>query len=124
MNTKILVTDGHLKAALSAARSLGRHGFEVHTTQSRPGQTLCSLSVFTKKVHFLPPYESAEEFDAKLVEILKRESFDYLLPASDGALKRISENRRAIQEWTRIDLPPEESVTAVTAKAGLLELAE
>ena len=86
---KILVTDGHLKAALSAVRSLGRHGFAVHTTQSRPGATMSSLSAFCRQVHVLSPYADEQRFDTEFLQLLRRERFDYMLPASDGAFRRL-----------------------------------
>lgn len=121
---KILITDGHLKATLSAVRSLGRRSLEVHTTQDRPGITLCSLSAFNQKSHILPQYEEEERFDVQFLELLTREKYDYLLPASEGALKRVSLNRDSIGRLTRVDLPPQASVDLVLSKVGLLDFAK
>ena len=120
---KVLVTDGHLKAALSVARAFGRLGVEVHTTQSRSGSTLCSLSAFTRRAHVLAAPESGPGFDAQLLDLLQRERFDYLLAASEPTLQRIALNRDRIGELTRVDLPPQESLNLVLSKVGLLEFA-
>jgi len=121
---KILVTDGHLKAALSAVRSLGRRGFSVHTTQSRTGATMSSLSAFCRQCHVLPPYGDDDRFDTEFLELLRRERFDYVLPASDGAFRRISRQRESVREFTRVDLPPASSAELVLSKRGLLEFAQ
>ena len=121
---KILVTDGHLKAALSAVRSLGRHGFAVHTTQSRPGATMSSLSAFCRQVHVLSPYADEQRFDTEFLQLLRRERFDYVLPASDGAFRRLSRRRESIQPLTRVDLAPSWAAELVLSKRGLLEFAE
>jgi predicted ATP-grasp superfamily ATP-dependent carboligase len=121
---KILLTDGHLKAALSAVRSLGRKGYEVHAIQDRTGPTLCSLSAYLRRAHILPPYESAAEFDRALLDLLRRENFDYLIPVSDGAVRRLSALRSQVETLTRIDLAPEESLRLALCKVGLVRFAD
>lgn len=120
---KILVTDGHLKTTLAAVRALGRRGLDVHTTHHRPGTTLCSLSTFNRRTHILPSYQEEEQFDAQFLDLLRAEHFDYLLLASDGAVKRVSANRERVLALTRVDLPPPAAVNRVVSKVGLLEFA-
>lgn len=120
---RVLVTDGHLKAALSVVRALGRLGVEVHTTQSRHGSTLGSLSAFTRSSHVLMAPESGPGFDAQLLDLLGSQRFDYLVATSETTLQRISLNRERIGELTRVDLPPRDSLDLVLSKVGLLEFA-
>src|SRR5690349_15380238 len=116
---KVLVTDGHLKAALSAARSLGRNGTEVHVTQNKPGTTASSLSKYVRANHLLPPYEQGDAFGRRFLELLRREHFDYVLPVSDEGVRRLAANRCAVACQTRIDLPPMEALELVWSKTGL-----
>ena len=118
---KVLISDGHLKTSLSAVRSLGRRGVEAHVYQDRPGRTLCSMSRYCRRAHRVPPYARSDEFDVALESLLREERFDALLIASEGALRRVSANREAVLRWTRVDLPPRETVEVVLSKVALLE---
>jgi len=121
---KVLITDGHLKATLAAVRSLGRRGFDVFVTQARAEKTLASASRYCRGWYTLPSYHESQSYDKQLLELLSKEKFDYMILASDGAVKRGSLNREEIGKLTHVDLPPLDSLESVLSKYKLLEYAD
>jgi predicted ATP-grasp superfamily ATP-dependent carboligase len=121
---KVLVTDGHLKTALSAVRSLGRRGYEIHTKQNRPGGTLSSFSCYHRRSHLLPKYEDARKFRESLLILLQNERFDSLLVSSEGAVRALSALAEEVSVLTRVDLPPAEDLDTVLSKTGLIRFAQ
>ena len=99
------MTDCWTRKTLSAVRSLGKAGYEVHTIS----HTLLAPSIWSKYAtkHYIFPFpeEKPQEYLLKLIELLKSTEFDCIYPMDEAATKIILQNRTEIEQYTMLPLP-------------------
>lgn len=99
---KVLVTDCWTRKGLSAVRSLGAAGLEVHAVSHK----LLSPAIYsrhTKNSYLLSdPKKDKELFLKKIIELIAREKFDCLIPLEEASCVVFLENRGEIEHYTSL----------------------
>jgi len=81
----ILITDGEARAALAAARSLGRAGYAVHVVSST-GQSIAGASRWCRSEHRAEDPDDAPEAWATRIESLACQLHAHVLPTTEVAI--------------------------------------
>ena len=97
---KILVTDANAKHALAIVRCLGRAGFPPWVLSFRKG-SLSGASRYCRGEWVLPPYQS-DAFPAALMNLLKTESIDLLVPVGTLAFKYLVPLKAEIERYSQM----------------------
>ncbi len=120
---KVFITDGSHNHALAAARSLGKQGWEVVVGETTP-LSKAGFSRFCRQRRVYPsPSQSVSAFIAWLLDEVKREKYDFLLPMTEAALLPISAHRERFLPYVRLPLASHETILKVFNKAETLSLA-
>lgn len=118
---KLLITDGDERAALAAARSLGRR-CEVHVA----GEGRCSLaghSRFVARHHRVAdPLREPEGFSGEVRALVGALRAEVLLPVTDAAHRALLPRRREL-EPCRLAAPPAAAYARLSDKVGATALA-
>ena len=124
MTKKILVTDCWTRKTLSAVRSLGQAGLEVHAvTHTRASPAIYSR--FVSKYFLLPRPADDPGGDLKeLAALLQKEKYDLVLPMEDDTSKVLLEHSAKVEAYTNTVLPSSESYCVASDKWRTLELAK
>jgi predicted ATP-grasp superfamily ATP-dependent carboligase len=94
------VTDGEQRASLALVRSLGSHGHYVMVASAHQ-RSLSGGSRFSRGEFVLPdPLRGAESFVDSLVELIRAERIDLLLPVSEAAILAVLANRARFSDVT------------------------
>lgn len=118
----VLVTDGEQRAALAAVRSLGRAGRRVLVAAARP-RSLAGVSRYAAGMFQVPdPMTDPPGFTRAIVEVVKAERVDLLLPISEPALMALLGAREALGDCA-IPFPSMEVFRRVCDKSVVLSLA-
>jgi predicted ATP-grasp superfamily ATP-dependent carboligase len=124
MNKGVLITDGENRIALSILRSLARRNIETAITVE--GQT--ALSSFSRYCNnrILCPSSSRDisGFIATLRKLAKKNTFDFLFPATDTSLIAVSKYRDTLGSSVTRSLPSHESVEKAFDKSLTLIAAD
>jgi predicted ATP-grasp superfamily ATP-dependent carboligase len=124
MAITVLVTDGDQRPALAIVRALGRRGASVVVAEEH-GASLASASKYcARRVTYPSPYRQREAFDAFLLDFVKRERPDVVLPVTDVTTHAICLNQEALRPYCGISVPRFEAFDFVTDKWRLLESAQ
>ena len=107
---RVLVFGADTRSFLTAARSLGRKGVQVHGVGCRESDP-ASHSKYITQIHTLPEYRIGqdEEWIEKLIRILTAERYDLLIPCADSFIIPLHENRRRIEPLCRMAIPEEQN---------------
>jgi predicted ATP-grasp superfamily ATP-dependent carboligase len=124
MAMKVFVTDGDQRAALAIARALGRHGASVVVGEERPVSLTSASKYCERHVTYPSPYGQAKAFDAFLLDFVRRERPDVVMPVSDVTTHAVSMNQDSLKRYCGIAVPTFEAFDFVTDKWRLLEFAQ
>ena len=98
----IVITDGKYRSAISAARSLGRAGFQVVVTQTR-SDTKTEPPVFSSRyvaqTCWIEGSASDAEYPARLRDVLRRFSRPVLFCVGAASLNAVSRERAAFEPY-------------------------
>jgi predicted ATP-grasp superfamily ATP-dependent carboligase len=119
----VLVTDGEQRSTLAVVRALGAARIPVAVASSQRNCIAGSSRYCTGTVH-LPPPEERESYISLLLDELKYNSHDILIPMTDLAMQTIASIRDVIPTHVRLPFPGREQVTRVQDKREMLVLAE
>lgn len=118
---RILVTDGEQRAALAVVRSLGRAGYRVTVAAGRV-PSLAGVSRWAERQVLLPdPLAAAQEYAARVREIVRRDRIALVLPIAEPALLALTEHGDdlgALLPWPGFD-----AVRTVCDKPRVLAMA-
>lgn len=120
---KVLITNGQLRKALAAVRSLGSKGIEVYVAE----ETRFCPSAFSKYcrgvfVHPSPSHKP-EEFHRWLVKTIEGKKIDILYPMDDNTISVVMKHRREYERICKMLLPPEEGFYTAFDKGRFSEAA-
>ena len=88
---KVLITDCWTRKSLSAVRSLGEEGVEVHAT-SHTRLSAALYSKYTKKYTIVPnPKTDKHEYKKAIIQLLQQEKFDVILPFEETSIEAFYE---------------------------------
>jgi predicted ATP-grasp superfamily ATP-dependent carboligase len=120
---KVLLTDGNFKHTLAAVRSLGKRGIEVTVLSHLP----ISISFYSKycQHHVIAPDpEKDPRFADFLLEYVKKNQFDVLLPISFAAVMQVSRIRHELEKFAKIPLADDLSLGIAGSKDRTIQYAE
>jgi predicted ATP-grasp superfamily ATP-dependent carboligase len=124
MAMKILVTDGDQRPALAIVRAMGRRGASVVAGEEHPDSLASASKYCGRQVTYPSPYRQREAFDAFLLDFVRRERPDVVLPVTDVTTHAICRNQDALRPYCAVAVPPFEAFDFVTDKWRLLESAQ
>jgi predicted ATP-grasp superfamily ATP-dependent carboligase len=118
------VTDGLLRKSVVVGQSLGKHGVSV----SAGSTTRLSPAFFSrhsdKTLVYPSPVTQPVAFAERLLEYLRREPHDVLIPTDDASLAVSARYRSDFEQVTRLPLPGAAQLAYGLDKARLMQLAE
>ncbi len=119
--TSVLVTDGELRAALAAVRSIGRQ-FGVHVAAPESA-SLAGRSRFATSCERVPsPLDAPDAFRAALADLVARRGIRVVLPVSDAACRATLEAPEAFAP-ALLAAPSREAYARLSHKGEVARLA-
>lgn len=119
----ILITDGSTRAALAAARTLVKAGYEVHVAAA----TRLSLASVSRGVHrsqlTTDPHVDPAGYAAELGGIVAARGLTVLLPVTDASVEAVLEHRHLLPREVAVPYPALSSYQRASDKLQLLEVA-
>jgi protein-tyrosine-phosphatase/predicted ATP-grasp superfamily ATP-dependent carboligase len=123
MPERVLLLGDDLRAFLAIARSLGRHGVEVHAAPSDFSSPALK-SRYIAAAHRLPPYPlDAAAWEAALARLIAVHDFRLVLPTSDSGLFMLRHHADALGR-ERIGIAAEAALHIFSDKANTRALAQ
>lgn len=121
-----LLTDGNERAALAAARSLVRAGFEVGVAAGRGRRfSLAGLSRGVRRVHLSSdPLADPEGYAAEIGGIVRQHAVRVLMPVTDPSVEAVLGGRRYIPAQAAVPFPDLAVYRQASDKAAMLERAQ
>jgi predicted ATP-grasp superfamily ATP-dependent carboligase len=120
---KILITNGAYKNALCAIRSLGQKGYTVGVV-AQHRFAIGFYSKYCKKKHIISTLDNKEIFIEQLILILKKESYDVLLPIGYPQTAWISEYAYKLKPYVRIPVASWDKISIFQDKKLTQDLAQ
>jgi predicted ATP-grasp superfamily ATP-dependent carboligase len=117
------VTDGNQRPALAITRSLGRRGIAV-VVGAEQSTSLASASKYcVRHVTYPSPSLHPEAFDRFVLELVRRERIDVIVPVTDVTTHLVARNWPALGEYSKSAVPPFDVFEFVANKTRLLKRA-
>ena len=120
---KVLLTDGNFKHTLAAVRSLGKRGYEVTVLS----HLSISISFYSKYCHhrvIAPDPEKDPRFAAFLLDYVKKNHVDVLLPVSFAAVMQVSRIRHELEKHVKIPLADASALDIAGRKDRTIQYAQ
>jgi len=119
---RVLVLDAHQRSALAVIRSLGERGIPVFTAEEAP-VALAACSCFAQQHFEYPsPRLYPERFLSVLVELVRKQHIDMLLPMTELTTTLLVTNQGSFP-GTEIPFPDIGTVESLVNKCSLMRLA-
>jgi hypothetical protein len=109
--TTVLVTDGDQRPALAIVRALGRRGLPVLVGADRPVSLASSSRYCCGHVTYPSPLANCRAFDDFLVDFVRRERVDVLMPVTDVTTSAVCANHSVLRRYCGLAVPPTWSPT-------------
>lgn len=123
-NKKVLITDCWTRKGLSAVRSLGSKGLEVHAlshTRLAPGL----YSRYVSHYQIVPdPSKHPDQYAEKVMSLIRKEKFDCIIPLEESSTSIFLKNRTEIEKYSSLPLASEKSFHIANDKSAVLALAK
>jgi protein-tyrosine-phosphatase/predicted ATP-grasp superfamily ATP-dependent carboligase len=120
---KALVLGDDPRTLLGVIRSLGRGGVEVHIGWQPPDSPV-ARSRYVHRAHAIPPFSADDAaWKAAMVELMRRESFDLVIPCSDPTQIPLQMHRAELERLGRIYLLKDDVFRVVSDKHRVNDLA-
>jgi predicted ATP-grasp superfamily ATP-dependent carboligase len=118
---KVLLTDGSHKNTLSIIRYLGKihEIYILHHKKSAP-----AYSRFCKKLIICPPLFQENDYYQFVIELVKREKFDVLIPVGIKPVEIFSKHLHEIRQYVKIEILEFEKIKVALYKNETFKLAE
>lgn len=122
---KILLLGSNHRAGLAMCRALGQAGHRVSILRLAAQRTPADHSRFcAESLHIGAPDSGVSEYLAKLTDLLRSRSYDYLVPIDDLACELTYYDYRAISSLTRVIGPDPASYVVAHNNYDALAVAE
>jgi len=120
----VLILGAAPRISVPVARSLHRHGIPVDIASLQPEEpSLRSRAV--RNFHRLPALQhDPAAFTDALLSLIRKEQFDWILPASDPALAALSDLYDELRPLLHVGCPPPHAVQRVLNKSLTMEAAQ
>lgn len=124
MTRKVLILGGERRSGLAVVRSLGRKGISVHLAWYPP-DSIVPFSKYTAKTHVLPQYDPNDcSWLNALTAVLEGESFDLVVPTTDGVMLPIVRERHSLEKVAKLAIPTDEAFFCAFNKSETNRLAQ
>lgn len=121
---KVLVTDASERAALAIIRSLGKKGVEV-TAAEDMSVNAGSLSKYCRHGIIYPsPQRDYKKFLQWLLWLVKKESYDLLIPATEVTCVLLSRYREQFEPYVEVTVPSYDIMKTTVDKAQTIRIAD
>ena len=117
------VTDGNQRPALAITRSLGRRGISVIVGESAASSLASSSRYASRHVTYPSPEHEPKAFQRFLLNFVRREHVDVIVPVTDVTTHLVTANQEALHHYSALAAPPFEAFEAITNKWTLLDRA-
>jgi predicted ATP-grasp superfamily ATP-dependent carboligase len=124
MPLRIFVTDGDQRPALAIVRALGRRGATVIVGEEMTPNLAASSRYCARGVIYPSPYRDRHAFDSFLLDFVRRERPDVVIPVTDVTTHAVCRNQDVLGRFTSLAVPPFESFELVSNKDSLLDRAK
>jgi predicted ATP-grasp superfamily ATP-dependent carboligase len=120
---KILITDGRSLATLAIARSLGEKNLEVHCGEEFRNNITFFSRYVKKRVIYPSPQRCPDEFVRKILDLVKAERYDMLMPVRDETSLLLSRHEDELTKYTNLYLANFETMRMFRDKGETVQLA-
>jgi predicted ATP-grasp superfamily ATP-dependent carboligase len=117
------VTDGDQRPALAIARSLGSRGVSVLVGAEREASLASASKYCAGRVTYPSPEHRQQAFDRFLLDFVRRERVDVVVPVTDVAMYSVAANQQALGRHCATACPPFDAFEIVTDKWSLVQRA-
>jgi predicted ATP-grasp superfamily ATP-dependent carboligase len=122
---RILVLDGHSAAALALTRSAGRAGHWVAVGANQALFAAAQLSRYCRRrLDYPPATANATRFLDAILEFVRSQAIDLVIPVTDWTLGPLSANRGRFAGICRLALPPASALAIASDKYRTIEMAQ
>ena len=120
---RAFVTDGDERPALAITRSLGRRGISVLVGECRPACLASASRYCAGHVTYPSPYRHPEAFRRFLLDFVRRERVDVVLPVTDVTTLSVCLDQERLGRHVGLAAPPAEAFDLMTNKWTALQAA-
>lgn len=120
---KVLITDGNFKHTLAAVRALGKKGHTVTVLSHLPG-SIAFHSKYCCHHAIAPDPERDSRFAAFLLDYVKKNTFDVLLPVSFAAVMQAAGIRAELEKYVLVPLADDPALKIAGSKDQTIRFAE
>lgn len=120
---KILVLDGMWNKSLAAVRSLGHRGFEITAGEWTRFATALFSRYCSRRVVYPSPVLTPEKFLPWLVDEIRTNSYEMVLPTELSTQMLLAKNRSDIERYTRFPFADHDLTSDIQDKAWLMRYA-
>lgn len=120
---RVLLTDGNYKHTLGAVRSLGKQGVDVGVVSHIP----CSISFYSrycKSSHSAPDPKKDPSYAQRVLDIVKKDHYDVLLPISYAAVMQLSGIRDELEDYVHLPIADPAALDLAGHKDETVKIAE
>lgn len=121
---KILIFDAMWNKTLAAVRSLGKRGFHLIVGEKTRFATALFSRYCSRRVVYPSPLSIPDKFLDWLLQEVKANNYDMLLPTELETQQLILKNREEFEKYTRVPFADYELISNVQNKAWLMRYAE
>lgn len=120
---KVLILGNDNRSFLSVIRSMGRKRLCVHVGWC--DKNICALkSKYISKIYNIPPFSlETDEWKRFLIDILRKEKYDLVIPCSDPVIIPLQYNRKDLEKYGKIYLLDDYSYKIANNKYKMHSLA-
>src|SRR3989338_3982111 len=115
LKRRILLATTRASASRAILESLGKRGHEIFLVDVNPRIAAFSSKYCTKSF-VCPSEKDKDSYVSFVLNILKKESIDLLIPTSDTSTEYFSEVREEVERYTRMVLPSKELIDLANNK--------
>lgn len=123
MNGKVFVTDAQMRSSLASIRSLGKQGLNITGGEV----TRFATGFFSKYCHeyfvYPSPTKKTDVFIEKMIDLVKREDYDVLIPMTDDTLIPIIKHKKEFSNHTNLPFADYNIIKNALNKAKTIEIA-
>lgn len=123
MKGKVLVTDAQMRSSLAVIRSLGKNGLYVTAGEETRFATGFFSKYCNQKFVYPSPQKNEKAFVESILQLIKKEKYDIIIPVADACLKPLIENRDEISKYSTIALPENHKFMKSQDKLSTIEIA-
>lgn len=117
------MTDACRGEALAIIRSLGKKGIEVIAADSTYFNAGFLSKYCRRRIVYPPPEKTKTGFLSFMLELVKKENFDLIIPVTDFTVIPIAEHKENFVKYTKVATPDYEILLKALDKASTLKIA-